>query len=177
MQKWIRVCRFLIALLLSTSAGPAWADSSAGEALRALKGFHSALRVGLNVRDYQQRLIDTKISVDQSRATETPRAKCAINAHSAMDIDEMAHSLWRTQFSNEQRVPLAMIDNLHQMSVCPNLKPLTTHIREQYANSTDRMGVGVDSSYTVDLLPLLWACAADGIRAAEREMAKLGAKR
>lgn len=184
MQKWIRVCRSrsiitsLVALLFLTSAGPAWAaENGAREALRALKALNSALSVGLTYRDYHQRLIETKIIVDQY--VETPRAQergMQSVLDRTMSIYQIGGSIWRVQLSNDGRVPLSFIDGLHQMP-CSRLKPITTRVWEAYADSTDRIHVGADTSYTPNLLPLVWACATDGIREAEREMTKQGAKR
>lgn len=83
--------------------------------------------------------------------------------------------VWRTQIENQKRVPLVIIDALDG-SACENVKPVTNSIREQYANSTDRREVMADSSYTANLVPLRWVCAANGIRAAEQELTKRGAK-
>ena len=171
----------VIALVLLTSTSAARAAETAGsarEAIRALKALHSALSVGLTNRDYQQRLIDTKIIVDQY--LETPRAgerSVQSIVERAMIIDRMALSVWNARLMSDDRVPLATIDALHEFPSCPNVRPITTRIRDNYPNSTDRVNVGVDSSFTENLLPSLWACAADQIRSAEREMAKQGAKR
>jgi hypothetical protein len=126
----------------------------------------------------QQRLIDTKIIVDQY--LETPRAgerSVQSIVERAMIIDRMALSVWNARLMSDDRVPLATIDALHEFPSRPNVRPITTRIRDNYPNSTDRANVGVDSSFTENLLPSLWACAADQIRSAEREMAKRGAKR
>jgi hypothetical protein len=184
MRKWIVGCTsrsaLPVALSLLISASPAWAaenGASARDAIRALKALNSALSVGLTYRDYHQRLIETKIIVDQYVETPRPRERLIqLTLDRTMSIYQMAASIWDVRLANQERVPLSMIDALHQIS-CANLTPMTTRIREAYANSTDRVGVGADSSYTLNLLPLVWACAADGIREGERELAKQGAKR
>ncbi len=168
----------VIALVLLTSTSAARAAETPGSAIRALKALHSALSVGLTNRDYQQRLIDTNIIVDQY--LETPRAgerSVQSIVERAMIIDRMALSVWNARLMSDDRVPLATIDALHEFPSCPNVRPITTRIRDNYPNSTDRANLGVDSSFTENMLPLLWACAADQIRSAEREMAKQGAKR
>jgi len=168
----------VIALVLLTSTSAARAAETAGSAIRALKALHSALSVGLTNRDYQQRLIDTNIIVDQY--LETPRAgerSVQSIVERAMIIDRMALSVWNARLMSDDRVPLATIDALHEFPSCPNVRPITTRIRDNYPNSTDRANLGVDCSFTENLPPSLWACAADQIRSAEREMAKLGVKR
>ncbi len=109
---------FVIALVLLTSTSAARAAETAGsarEAIRALKALHSALSVGLTNRDYQQRLIDTKIIVDQY--LETPRAgerSVQSIVERAMIIDRMALSVWNARLMSDDRVPLATIDALHE---------------------------------------------------------------
>src|SRR5258705_3171856 len=114
MQKQINGS-LVIGMMLLTSTSADRVAETAGSAIRALKALHSALSVGLTNRDYQQRLIDTNIIVDQY--LETPRAgerSVQSIVERAMIIDRMALSVWNARLMSDDRVPLATIDALHE---------------------------------------------------------------
>jgi hypothetical protein len=144
---------------------------SAGDAIRALKGLQSAVRVGLPFRDYGPRVIDTRIKVDQYLDTKvgTPNLRQALGR--SMMFYEAALSTWEEKVALNDGISLARIDALHVVA-CGGLKGLTNRVRDNYSSSTDRRGVTVDSSFTGDVLSRIWLCASESIGEAER----LGAK-
>src|SRR6266568_4543714 len=113
MQKWIRLVRSrsaasvrpgawaLIAIMLGVLllVSPVHAGgASAQDALRALKGLHSAVKVGLSYRDYGPRVVDARIIVDQFLEMPPPPLRpMALDMHRAMTFYEMGLDIWGAQ--------------------------------------------------------------------------------
>src|SRR6266478_8038803 len=123
MQKWIYVCRnrsapmLMGTLVLLAIANPAWAnDPVASDAIRALRALNAATTAGLDKTEYQRRMIDTKVLIEEY--LESPSAgdsEIRMIVGRSMRLYELAGRAWADQIAGARRdLPGGIEEEIYQ---------------------------------------------------------------
>ncbi len=159
--------RLAAVITLVTSAITA-AATTAPQALQALKGLRSVVNLGVNQHDYQQRLIDAKIVVDQylEEKPSPPQLRGAIAK--ALGYYESALTIWQSQTG--YGVPLVMFAVVRRDS-CAKLRDLGAEVVGNREHLVADPNTHASEGEAQQLIRTLWRCASDQIAEADKWLA------
>ena len=128
----------------------------AAEAVEALSALRSVTQAGLTYRDYSPRVLDTKVKVDRylTSSASGRSADLRENVEIAMRLYVFASEAWNAKIRNEG----GLIADHPAVDLCPALRSFRD-------SNPDSRGYSVASG-----VPLIWVCASDKLREAERAL-------
>ena len=145
-------------------APPAPATSLRGDAIRALKGVHSATTGGITYRDYGPRVTDAKIVVDRYLGEDTadaPPLREAIGA--AMRYYTLAGNAWSASISRAADYGFVADPAVRQCHAAAKVIDEGRTGRRSALPQATLDGISLAVSFQV-----LWSCAADKLAEAEK---------
>jgi hypothetical protein len=145
----------------------AGASSVAQDALGALKAIRSVTTSGIAYRDYTQRLLDARVTVDRYLSANDSAGGAAYRAiRTAMLEYEFAGRVWLVQIDPgpDAAVKAGELMPHPDFATCTPIKTMVDR-----AKAKDPMSYGVQILVVrTNHLPEIWACASEQITEAER---------
>jgi hypothetical protein len=144
---------------------------AAQEAIQALKAVQSITNLGVNFRDYQPRIGDAKIKVDQYAARPGHDARVAAHLNLAMGYYALANEAWgvtiRGGSGSDWSERKEAVWRIMQSAECEPLRAFTearTKSLWLWGRRPEYPGDDLEQKLFGPIVPTIWQCASLAIR-------------
>lgn len=146
------------------------AVKSANEAIKAVRGLLSRVKVGVTYRDYGNYLGDTQVSVDQflngKKSQELPTVSEDIKK--SMHMLSLASEIWSFAFGEERSLVISEFDTIFLPGIVKNILEELPDLQieeDPYYRRNGIKGVNMNKA-----LSMAWKIADDKIKSAESHL-------